>query len=121
VTQSLIVEWRPDTPDAELRELELWSAAVTDGVQVVAGSPEAGRVFSVPLGVEPAALSRAYLSYELQGLPHWSTAVRSYVSPERSAGNSRAAAEEARVRLPPERSRHIILKVNTLSRQCEIS
>ena len=103
---ALVLEWRPSHPGASIRELEIWglttpsSVASTDllpdqlligvppdAVEAVA-EPEAqtvaspdlglggGATFQVQLDRDARAFSRAFLIYELEGLPHWSAAVR---------------------------------------------
>ncbi|HKI02567.1 MAG TPA: glycohydrolase toxin TNT-related protein [Thermoanaerobaculia bacterium] len=83
-TRALLVDWQPASPGAVLPEIELWSARQTEAgersarglpaaVQVKGGSP----AVLVRLGGDPATAERAFLSYELTGLSHWSQAVRS--------------------------------------------
>ncbi|HEX4962036.1 MAG TPA: SpvB/TcaC N-terminal domain-containing protein [Thermoanaerobaculia bacterium] len=94
-TRALLLDWQPASPGAALPEIELWSAdgageqpdGSGDGSRIAAGSPAALRIaegvadgggtFRVRLPVAPGAVSRAYLTYELTGLSHWSAAVRS--------------------------------------------
>ncbi len=82
----LFVDWQPATPGAALPEIELWSAARQNaGERASAGSPgelrvdqaSAGSAVRVRLDGDPANASRAFLSYELIGLSHWSEVGRS--------------------------------------------
>ncbi|HEV2844501.1 MAG TPA: hypothetical protein VG477_06625, partial [Thermoanaerobaculia bacterium] len=83
-TRSLLVDWQPASPGAVLPEIELWSARRAEGgersanglpaaVQVAGGAP----AVMVRLSGDPGTAERAFLSYELTGLSHWSQAVRS--------------------------------------------
>ena len=103
---ALVLEWRPAHPGASIRELEIWgltapaAAGSTDqlpdrlltgvppeAVEAIA-EPEAqtvaspdlglggGATFQVQLDRDARAFSRAFLIYQLEGLPHWSAAVR---------------------------------------------
>jgi hypothetical protein len=85
-TRALLVDWQPASPGAALPEIELWSAggSPADGSRLATASPAAQQIaagntglFQVRLAGDPAAASRAFLSYELSGLSHWSAAVRS--------------------------------------------
>ncbi|HEX3552181.1 MAG TPA: SpvB/TcaC N-terminal domain-containing protein [Thermoanaerobaculia bacterium] len=95
-TRALLLDWQPASPGAALPEIELWSADSAgrddggtegDGSHVALGSPAAQSIvegtegadgtFRVRMPVDPSAVSRAFLSYELAGLSHWSAAVRS--------------------------------------------
>ena len=91
-TRALLVDWQPASPGEGLPEIELWGTEAADvagpeepgGSRIALGSPavqsiaagSAGR-FQVRLAGNPATASRAFLSYELTGLSHWSSAVRS--------------------------------------------
>ena len=93
--QALLLDWQPESPGAALPEVELWSApaagelpaeaAAADGSWTAAGSPAAlriaagrsGALFQVRMPVDPAVVSRAFLSYELAGISQWPGAVRS--------------------------------------------
>ncbi len=92
-TRALLVDWQPASPGEALPEIELWGTAADasdggtqepDGSRIALGSPavqsiatgSAGR-FQVRLAADPSVASRAFLSYELAGLSHWSSAVRS--------------------------------------------
>jgi RHS repeat-associated protein len=105
--RAVVVEWRPAKADASLRELEIWGRVpnsgsnglpLTDllhtgapngalelksasGEQTVALSaapgPGTGGLFEVDLPRDPAAFERAFLVYELRGLPHFTAAPRS--------------------------------------------
>src|SRR4051812_1297790 len=59
-------------------------AGIADKTHVVEAVPRVRRIgaapgeaFQVVLDVSPEAISRAFLVYELAGVPHWSAAVRS--------------------------------------------
>jgi RHS repeat-associated protein len=93
-TRALLLDWQPAAPGAALPEIELWSADAADGtgdgpggsrialgspaaLQIADGATDGGGLFRVPLAADPAVASRAFLTYELTGLSHWSSAVRS--------------------------------------------
>ncbi|HTQ43143.1 MAG TPA: hypothetical protein VMI75_10340, partial [Polyangiaceae bacterium] len=102
----LILTWRPRSGSAGLRDVELWGtdsdreplpgAALADELQL--GLPEGaveswaepealnvsspavgldeGAVFRLHVEADPRLLERAFLVYELSGLPHFSAAIR---------------------------------------------
>jgi RHS repeat-associated protein len=103
---ALVLEWRPTHPGASLREIEIWGLMAPtvdsssdqlpdqllvgvprDATEAIA-EPEAQTVaapdlglggsatFHVQLDRDARAFGRAFLIYELEGLPHWSAAVR---------------------------------------------
>ncbi|HSF43824.1 MAG TPA: SpvB/TcaC N-terminal domain-containing protein [Thermoanaerobaculia bacterium] len=83
--RSLTFEWQPSAPGAVLPEVELWGgsgkaeddlvAAATPQVREISAGAEG--VFRFRLEPPPGTFARAFLTYELEGLPHWSAAVRS--------------------------------------------
>jgi hypothetical protein len=68
---ALLLEWQ----GGALPEVELWGSGT--GPRTVQASEERPGVFRLRLDADPGAFSRAYLSYELAGLAHWTGAVRS--------------------------------------------
>ncbi len=113
-TRALLVDWQPASPGAALPELELWSAnaesagpspaeaSPADGSRIATASPSAQSIaaggaglFQVRLAGDPATASRAFLSYELTGLSHWSSAVRSINGLTPQGWNATPAAETA--------------------------
>jgi len=107
-TRALLLDWQPATAGAVLPEIELWSAVETgaaDGSRIALGSPAALRIGAVGAGgegtvrvrlaVDPGTVSRAYLSYELTGLAHWSAAVRSINGHPAQGFGARPAAGSA--------------------------
>src|SRR6185295_11047390 len=109
---SVVVSWTPARPSAVLRELEIWGrsdgiaggaagailpdalytgtpagaveARAREGEQTIAPSrPPA--TFKVNLDGDPRQLERAFIVYELSGLPHFTAAVRA-INGHRAAG-----------------------------------
>lgn len=86
-TRALLLDWQPASPGKTLPQVELWSAQRTPrtaaGERAAKGLPAAVKVAGgspavlVRLSGDPATAERAFLSYELTGLSHWSQAVRS--------------------------------------------
>src|SRR5438445_308684 len=100
--RSVVIIWKPTRPGVVLRELEVWArgtagvespaqlpdalysgvpagaieARAPQGEQTIAPSRGPG-VFTVALNREPNAFDRAFIVYELAGLPHFTAAVRS--------------------------------------------
>jgi len=100
--RSVTVSWTPARAGALLRELEIWGrsgsshgtaailpdalytgvplgaheARASEGEQTVAPST-AGGTFTVTLDANPHSFERAFLVYELAGLPHFTAAPRS--------------------------------------------
>jgi RHS repeat-associated protein len=85
MTRALLVDWQPATPGAALPQIELWSDRNPEaGERAAQGSPAAvqvgpaaGGAVQVRLNADPGTAARAFLSYELSGVSHWSEAVRS--------------------------------------------
>ena len=76
--RALLVEWQPFSAGAALPEIELWAAerpavpgAPGDGRRTVTASAAGKDTFLVQLDQDPAAFSRAFRTYELDGLSHW--------------------------------------------------
>ena len=81
--RTLLFDWQPAEAGATLPEIELWSAGSSDASRIVTARPAAGAlvegseaVFHILLDRDPATFQRAFLAYELDGLPDWSAAVR---------------------------------------------
>ncbi len=104
---TFVVEWSPTKAAKELAELEIWGrgsdgdslssdpAALTDAIfagdpsggeaftsmrreqRISAATPVADRTFSVSLPFATQSIERAFLTYELDGLPHFTAARRS--------------------------------------------
>ncbi|HBL25205.1 MAG TPA: hypothetical protein DD490_00030 [Acidobacteria bacterium] len=88
VTRALRVDWQPAVAGAVLPEIELWSSRSAEaGEQAFSGAPAAVQVaaeaeepagaIQVRLTADPGTAARAFLSYELVGVSHWTEAVRS--------------------------------------------
>ncbi|MFL6201629.1 MAG: toxin TcdB middle/N-terminal domain-containing protein [Thermoanaerobaculia bacterium] len=76
--RALLVEWQPLSAGASLPEIELWAEGSEDGRHAVPAAPLAsGESFQLVLDEDPAAFSRAFLTYELAGISHWTGALRS--------------------------------------------
>jgi RHS repeat-associated protein len=90
--RNLLLDWQPATPGAVLPEIELWSAGLPETSRIVTARPAAGvkgakgpividagteALFLLRLDRDPATFQRAFLAYELEGLPDWPAAVRS--------------------------------------------
>jgi RHS repeat-associated protein len=76
-TRALLVEWQPFSAGAALPEIELWTADSGDGRHTATAAPAGQGAFLVQLDQDPAAFSRAFLTYELDGLSCWTGARRS--------------------------------------------
>jgi RHS repeat-associated protein len=102
--RAFVVDWSPRGPAARLPELEVWGRFVEggkgqarpladalfeslpDGAESFAGpagsrvisvaTPPDRRVFTVAMPRDPRSVERAFLSYELDGLPHFTAALR---------------------------------------------
>ncbi|MFL6289629.1 MAG: SpvB/TcaC N-terminal domain-containing protein, partial [Thermoanaerobaculia bacterium] len=68
---ALLLEWQ----GVALPEVELWGSGA--GSRVVQASEVQPGVFRLRMEADPGAFPRAYLSYELAGVAHWTGAVRS--------------------------------------------
>ncbi|HEX3130666.1 MAG TPA: SpvB/TcaC N-terminal domain-containing protein, partial [Thermoanaerobaculia bacterium] len=74
--RALVVEWRPFSEGAALPEIEIWAAGSVDERRTATAVPQ-GSAFLVQLDAEPAAFSRAFLTYEIEGVSHWAGVRRS--------------------------------------------
>lgn len=101
--RSLTFEWQPSAPGAVLPEVELWGGSEKASEDLVAeAAPQvreikagAEGVFRFRLEPPPGTFARAFLTYELEGLPHWSAAVRSINGFPSRGGFGVATAEGA--------------------------
>ncbi|HKV12820.1 MAG TPA: SpvB/TcaC N-terminal domain-containing protein, partial [Thermoanaerobaculia bacterium] len=82
VARALLVEWQPFSSGAVLPEIELWSSEgaafpPSESRRTATALPGEAGTFLIQLDEDPKAFSRAFLIYELEGLPHWTAARRS--------------------------------------------
>ncbi len=104
--RTFVVDWSPRGPAASLSELEVWGqfqsaqkqavpsadalfdpwwgepngaevfAAADESRTISAATSPGRRLFEIPMPRDPRSIERAFLTYELDGLPHFTSVVR---------------------------------------------